>query len=138
MDDELVSPSPNETSAKEIFWTQLPTYLAIGMSTDEFWHGEPRLAVAYREAAYIKHDNQLFAELRQGRYVYEALLRAAPMLNAMAKDHTPIEYPEEPIFRLSNDNEERNRQIEKAQMDKNKARMEAFAVAHNMKLEQDG
>ena len=71
--------------------------MAIGMSGEEFWHGPPRLAVAYREAERIKRENRYQAEWRAGIYTFQALMAAAPALKAFAKAEEH-EYPREPLF----------------------------------------
>ncbi|MEC4272963.1 hypothetical protein VJ923_07315 [Adlercreutzia sp. R25] len=67
------------------------------MSAEEFWHGDFRLAGAYREADRIRRDNRYAAEWRAGVYMFEALLTASPAFRELSGgiDH---EYPPEPIF----------------------------------------
>lgn len=48
------------------------------MPQEEFWHGPPRLAVAYREAYAIRRDNEHLSEWRLGLYFRDALLNASP------------------------------------------------------------
>ncbi len=71
--------------------------MAIGMSAEEFWHGDFRLAGAYRKAEEIRRENRYAAEWRAGVYTFEALLTASPAFRELTRglDH---EYPERPIF----------------------------------------
>lgn len=122
--------------ASELFWDSMPQYLAIGMSSEEFWHGQPKLAVAYREAERIRRDNRFHAEWREGIYTLQALLAAAPALKAFTKadEH---EYPKEPVFSTSTKAvTEEDRQ--KAQMEKAKTAFVEMANKLNAKLAERG
>ena len=77
----------------------------MGMSAEEFWHGDPELAIGFREAWRMRMQSAYLAEWRQGRYVLEAL---ATMLQ---KDYT---YPEEPLFTVESPEEAEARRAERA------------------------
>ena len=64
----------------EIFNKVLPYYLSIGMSAEEFWHGEAELVIAYRQAHKLRRKEANFNCWLQGRYIYDALLCASPLL----------------------------------------------------------
>lgn len=69
----------------------------MGMSSEEFWHGNPRLAESYREANKLKLEIKDYELWKQGMYFYEALLDASPILHAFAKKGTkPRPYPDKP------------------------------------------
>ena len=113
----------------------MPTYLAIGMSSEEFWHGNPKLAVAYREAERIRRDNRYLAEWRAGVYVFEALLSASPAFREISKgvEHS---YPKEPLFSTTAkavSEEDR----EKAEMERKKDAFMAMVAKVNAKFAQD-
>ena len=99
------------------------------MSAEEFWHGNPRLAVAYREADILRRDRAYQAEWRAGIYMFHAI-------GACLSEKSP--YPEQPLF----SSEEARRQYEearaKAQMEKAKAMFEAMARRANEKLSEGG
>lgn len=103
--------------------------MALGMTADEFWHGKPRLAIAYREADEIKRTKQYFDEWRSGVYVYEALLAASPAYREISKgiDH---EYPNKPLFTTLSP-EEVEEEKQKEQMEKNRAAFTAMANKFN-------
>lgn len=103
-----------------------PTYLLYGMSSDEFWHGRPRLTVAYREANRLKREKEAFDEWKQGAYVLRAV---------QACLFEEVQYPEMPIF-IQND-EELRQEIEKREMQSNIAKMEAYMVSINAKFKKD-
>lgn len=69
----------------------------MGMSSEEFWHGELKLVKSYREAYQLKQEIKDYELWKQGMYVYEAILDASPILHAFAKKGTkPRPYPEKP------------------------------------------
>lgn len=99
------------------------------MSAEEFWHGEPRLAVSYREAEKLKREIRYMAEWRAGYYVYRAV---AANLNKEA------EYPSEPLFSNMLDDELVREEKEKAEMEKMMAMFTARAASINKKLAEQG
>ena len=65
------------------------------MTPDEFWKGDPRLTIAYRDAARRKVEEQNGYLWLQGRYFSEAL--STVMHNSFSKKGTKaLEYPNEP------------------------------------------
>lgn len=120
---------------EELFWKALPEYLAIGMSAEEFWHGDLRLCKAYREAYSITLENKYVSEWRSGVYALEALLSAANAYRELQKteDHP---YPERPLFSTERDKEMAEEREAKARMERNRAVLAAFAVKFNARFEQ--
>ena len=90
-----------------MFREAFPTYLFMGMSAEEYWHGDPELAVGYRQAWKMRMQSAYLAEWRQGRYVLEALGAV------LAKDH---QYPEEPLFSVESPEEAEARRSEKGML----------------------
>lgn len=101
------------------------------MSAEEFWHGEPQLAVSYREAEKIKRENRYVSEWRAGYYVYRAVAAN------LSKDKE-AEYPPEPLFSTMLDDEHVQEQREKAAMDRAVAGFEAMAAKLNANLTASG
>lgn len=70
--------------------------MAMGMSANEYWHGEPRLALDYRKAYEIRtslHNQEMWM---QGLYFYKAVSSIASQI--LAKPGKPPEkYPQYPI-----------------------------------------
>ncbi len=67
------------------------------MTSEEFWHGNPRLTESYREAYELKQEIKDYELWKQGMYIYEALLDVSPILHAFAKKGTkPMPYPDKP------------------------------------------
>jgi hypothetical protein len=119
-------------SFHELFQEALPQYMAIGMSQAEFWEGPLWLAGAYREAAAIR-DKQADAEAwRMGAYVYQAVLRASPVLHAFAsKGAKPAEWLEEPFTVSAERQAEEEAERTQRRMEAGKAVVETFALMFN-------
>lgn len=103
MDGDPVTGEPSKEpelrkTLAEVFYELFPQYLAIGMTYDEYWHGCPSLARAYRKAWEMKRDQRNWELWLQGAYVYDALLKAAPVLRAsFSKGKVePGKYPDQP------------------------------------------
>lgn len=103
------------------------------MSPEEFWHGHPKLAEAYREAELARRDNRFYSEWRQGLYVLQALLSAAPAYREWTKG-AEHEYPKEPLFSTRPAKAETEEDRERALMEQNKARFIAMAEKLNAEL----
>ena len=94
--DKVGGPSTQKTYS-EIFDETFPYYLSIGMSYDLYWHGEPFLVKAYREADEMRTDRMNYERWLQGLYVYQAIGALQPILNPFSKKHKADEYIKEPI-----------------------------------------
>jgi hypothetical protein len=110
--DEAVTATP----FTDIFVQTFPSYMAIGMTYDEFWHGPAILVKYYREAYRIKRREEEWKRWRQGAYFYDALLRVAPVMRAaFGKGKVePGKYPEEPwpLTQKEADEREQRRELE--------------------------
>ena len=105
------------------------------MSADEFWHGNPRLAEAYREAEEIRRDNRDLSQWLEGRYVYEALLAASPAFREISKgiNHP---YPAKPLL-FDEEAGLTEEQKQKRAMEKNKATFLEMMTRVNQKFENE-
>ena len=90
-------PTQNKTYT-EIFEECFPFYLAIGMSSAEYWEGTPMLAQYYRKAYHIKQDEMNKKAWLQGMYVYDAVSTALyNALRGMGKGNPPArDYAKQP------------------------------------------
>lgn len=71
--------------------------MAMGMTYDEFWRDHAILVKYYREAYELKRKTEEWARWRQAAYIYDSLLRVAPVFRAFTKGHVePGKFPEEP------------------------------------------
>lgn len=96
MGSELLDSSLPKKTLAQIFWDLLPAYLAMGMTSDEYWNGDAQLCVAYRKAYKEKLELQDAMLWRQGLYVYHAMCCVAPYFNSI-KPTKPENYLEQPF-----------------------------------------
>ena len=79
----------------EIFEENFPFYLAIGMSSAEYWSGDSSLVRYYRKAYKIKQEEINNTAWLQGMYIYDAVSTA--LHNALrGKNTTAREYAKQP------------------------------------------
>lgn len=130
--DKIKSRLPGIFSYTKIFESLCPTYMAMGMSYDEFWYGDPTRVIAYRKADKIRYERDNLNMWIQGMYFYSALLNVSPLLNIFDKNRKPSEYMSQPIeiFSTPKDVEnERNKKIQQRGIEN----MMAWASAINAK-----
>ena len=128
--------SPPSFTYTEKFYEQFPYYLAIGMTPEQYWDGDPALVKYYRKADEIKLDRVNQEKWLQGMYIYEAICDASPVLHAFAKRGTkPHPYSEKP-YPLNSKQRERSEEREEMEIaNKGKRIIEAFMKSHNAKYE---
>lgn len=108
------------------------------MTYEQFWYGDPQLAVYYRKAADIKRDLENQKAWMQGAYIYEAIIDVSPILNPFAQKGTkPIPYRTEPYDFAKKSVEKQANKQEKA-MEKTRSFMEAFMISNNKRFEKEG
>lgn len=78
----------------EVILKCLPSYLAMGMSYEQYMTGEIELVKYYREAHKLKLEYDNAQAWMQGRYFYDALIMTAPMY--AFKPSKPQPYHNEP------------------------------------------
>ena len=85
-------------SLAEMFTQLCPSYMAMGMSYDDFWNRNTKVHKAYREAFEQKKAYRNWEMWWQGSYIYEALLKVAPVMRAAFGKGTvePGKYSDEP------------------------------------------
>jgi hypothetical protein len=154
MGSELVSdPLPLEEQVEEgeshtgsalltytdIFNKHLPYYMAIGMSYDEYWNGDCTLTRVYQKIHDIKKKEQNHYLWLQGMYIYDALIRVAPILQAFAKKGTkPEPYPEEPYPLSMQEIREREERKARKRYLEMQARMRANMQSINKSFKKEG
>jgi len=77
-----------------------PYYLSLGMSWDLYWHGDPVAVKFFRDKAELDFKRADTLAWLQGRYVYDAMLRAAPPFQTFSKSHKAHPYMEVPYKEL--------------------------------------
>ena len=95
-DDESAEITP--ISLAEMFTKMCPSYMAMGMSYDEFWNRNTKVHKAYRLAWEQKKAYRNWEMWWQGGYIYEALIKIAPVMRAAFGKGTvePGKYSDEP------------------------------------------
>ena len=119
------------------FESVCPYYMAMGMSYDEFWHGDLDAVKMYRKAYKIHLDHINEEAYLHGLYVYEALCDVSPILRAFSKATKPEPFPSEPydLHKAEKDAEAEKKKAEQEKADKKaKAMMELFMVNWNKKF----
>ena len=139
----LVSDSPPQESGAtdvapsftSVFEAHFPYYLAIGMTPEQYWEGDPSLVRFYRKADKINKDRENQRLWLQGAYFYNALINASPILHAFAKRGTkPKPYPDKPYGIDEKSVSDNRGSREKAEFEKKKAIMTAWAAGINKRF----
>ncbi len=60
----------------------------MGMTWEQYWFGDVTMVQAFAEAERLRQQRQNSEAWLQGMYVYDALLRVAPVLQAFAPKGT--------------------------------------------------
>ncbi|MBY4798354.1 hypothetical protein K6V98_08345 [Collinsella sp. AGMB00827] len=74
----------------------LPQAIAYGLSPEVYWYGDPWLFAAYREAARIQGEKEAWDRWAMGMYVYDAICRTSPLLQAFSKSRRAKEWVDKP------------------------------------------
>ena len=148
MDSELVSSSLSATEGSgqesslssftytEKFYELFPYYLAIGMSSEQYWDGDCTLPKYYRKAEELRNERRNQELWLQGMYVYEAICDVAPILHAFAKKGTkPTPYASKPYPLTAKQVEQEEEEKQRKISEKGKRFMEAMAASINKKFE---
>lgn len=110
-----------------------PEYMAMGMSYDEYWNGDPMAMRDYRKAYKIKTKNDNFLLWLQGMYIYEAIIDIAPILIPFAKNPKLQPYPKQPYDLYPEDKEKTAKEKEIERDKKNQAFVKAWVQKINQK-----
>lgn len=74
-----------------------PQYMSIGVSFQEYWHGDYTQLAYYAKAFEVQRERANYDAWLQGAYVYDAVCMVSPILRAFAKSGTkPVPYHKEP------------------------------------------
>lgn len=115
MDDRLTEVAPQKPKKhSEIFDECFPFYLSIGMSSAEYWDGDPLLPRYFRRAFKMKQERENEQAWLNGLYVYDAMMSA---LTHLDKDkHNHKNYASKPYsFTPEEAEKERQDKVEEAQ-----------------------
>lgn len=119
----------------EQFWEAFPSYLAMGMTEEQYWDGDAKLVESFRKADEIRREKRNTELWLQGLYIYEALCDVSPVLQAFAKKGTkPREYISKPYPITERALKKSKADKSKAAVHKGKAYMEAMMVSLGKKF----
>lgn len=117
------------------FYEAFPYYLAIGMTPEQYWDGDPELVKYYRKAEEIRNEKRNQELWLQGMYIYEALCDASPIFHAFAKKGVkPRPYSAAPYALTSKEQKKEKEAREKAISSKGKRYMETLMASTNKKF----
>lgn len=122
-----------EKTYTEIFEESFPFYLAIGMSSAEYWEGDCSLTRYYRKAYKIKQEEINNNAWLQGLYVYDAISTA--LHNALrGKSQRAREYAKQP-FNFENKEKSEFEKAKEVEIEQQKAQawMENFVRINQKK-----
>lgn len=82
---------------REIFDEVFPSYLALGMTYEQFYRQDHTLVIAYRKAYELRQKQENENYWLMGAYVYQAIARVAPLLIPFNSHPKPEPYLEKPF-----------------------------------------
>jgi hypothetical protein len=119
--DFLTETAPTKAKTyTEIFEESFPFYLAIGMSSAEYWEGDCSLTRYYRKAYKIKQEETNNNAWLQGLYVYDAISTA--LHNALkGKNQKAREYAKQPYNYDNNKEKSESEKAKEVEIEQQKA-----------------
>lgn len=115
----------------EMFEHECGWYLHLGMTPDEYWDGDCCAVKWYREKYLYDQEQRNFELWLQGKYVYDAMLYASPMLKPFVKDSTPQPYMEKPYPITPKEQQAQERAKKRQAMEMGLATFKAMALKIN-------
>lgn len=127
------------TSFTEIFEERCPVYMAMGMTYDEYWNGNPEMARFVRQTHKLRKETVNEQLWLQGIYVMRALQAVWPMFNALAgPDAEGRTYPEKPIPLTEEQAKQDEKDKEKQSMLELQAYLEGIIASQNKQDKEEG
>lgn len=119
--DFLTESNPTqEKTYTEIFEESFPFYLAIGMSSAEYWEGDCSLTRYYRKAYKLKQEEINNNAWLQGLYIYDAVTTA--LHNALRGKNTKArEYAKQPYNYEKNEEKSEYEKAKEVEIEQQKA-----------------
>lgn len=121
----------------DVFEQNFPYYLAIGMTETQYWDGDCTLTRFYKKADNLRLERVNQELWLQGMYVYDAILRASPILHDFAKKGTkPVPYVEGAYPINQKQVEETKEKKEKVNSRKALQYMQAYMAMNNKRFKE--
>lgn len=109
---------------------QCPRYMAMGVSYDDYWHGDYTKLPYYRKADAIRREQKNEELWMQGLYFLRAIASVLPK--------SEYQYPDEPMPLTKEDVERQEERRKRAEIEKARAYMEAAMHKVNKKRREKG
>lgn len=113
-----------------LFEENCPQLMAMGMSYDEYWNGDPKIATYYIKAHEIQVENNNFMAWLNGVYTAKALDSVVGNMFSK-KNSQKHEYFKEPIPITEHMKEQQEEARKKAEFEQMKARLVKWACSTN-------
>lgn len=107
--------------------------MSLGMSYEDFWHGDVALVGVYRKADELKRQRQNEVLWTQGLYIRDALLCTVGNMLA-GKKGNKFDYPKEPYAITATEIREREEREARLRQERMKAEFAAFAERMRKKM----
>lgn len=109
MDNPIVD---KEYKPSSIFAQLCPTYMAMGMTYDEYWDGDALAPKLYQERYKLQQQRDDINAWVQGMYIYEILCDVSPLFQIMSKKAVKVRpYSDKPYSLKNTEKEHNNEQL---------------------------
>jgi hypothetical protein len=119
--------------------------MAMGMTYEQFWDGEPSMCKAVRKAHKLRQEMKNQDAWIQGMYIYEAIADLVPVLRFSTRKEKAVPYRDKPYDFFSDEKKKKRRETvvlteeekqRKRDDDRFNAYMTAWMSSVNKKYEQ--
>lgn len=101
------------------------------MTYEQFWDGDVKAHKQYRNAHKLKLKEQNTLLWLQGRYFYDALCAASPIIRAFSKAKRPSDYVKQPYDLDEEDRRKREEREQRKRYERMKEKVALFAAEYN-------
>lgn len=109
-------------------------YMSLGMSYYDYWDGDAAMTLYYRRMDEYHRERRNYELWLQGAYIYEALLDASPVYNALSKQKKPFPYRAAPIPITTNESKAAKERDKQERLKKGKEAMRAMVASINKRF----
>lgn len=132
--DDQSSDSADQVFLTDTLNAMCPVYMAMGMSYDDYWNGDPYMAKYYREAhkQRVKNENSML--YLQAQYFYEVMGCMASLYDPFGKRRKAEKFRDRPYDLFPEDVEATREREERERYESMRERLKAFAESHNKQM----
>jgi len=117
----------------DVFERACSTYINFGMTYDQYWDGDVGAHRQYREAHKKRLTEANMMAWLQGRYFYDAICAASPLINAFSKNKKALDYHKYPFDLFEEDRKKREEAEKRKKYERMKEKVAMFAAEFNKK-----